>query len=214
MHAPPPDRPAATSAERIDAPMAPIDDAQIRKLRDKMLRFASLQLRDEHLAEDAVQEAMAAALAGASQHTGAASWSTWVFAILKNKIVDIIRHRSQSINVSSLSTDELSMDERFDALFEANQHWSEPTRPVSWGNPEQALRNQQFMVVLEACLRHLPDNTARVFMMREMLELDTQEVCAELSITVNHCNVILHRARNGLRACLEKHWFQAGVQPC
>ena len=51
-------------------------------------------------------------------------------------------------------------------------------------------------------------------MMREFLEFETPEVCAELSISTSNCNVILHRARNGLRRCLEKNWFVAGEQPC
>ena len=43
---------------------------------------------------------------------------------------------------------------------------------------------------------------------RELLELETAEICAELGITPNNCFVILHRARLGLRVCLENRWFQ------
>ena len=60
----------------------------------------------------------------------------------------------------------------------------------------------------------LPENTARVFMMREFLEFDTAEVCQTLDISVGNCNVILHRARNGLRRCLESSWFAPGEKPC
>lgn len=51
-------------------------------------------------------------------------------------------------------------------------------------------------------------------MMREFLEFETNEVCRELNIATSNCNVILHRARNGLRRCLERKWFAAGEQPC
>lgn len=51
-------------------------------------------------------------------------------------------------------------------------------------------------------------------MMREFLEFETSEVCRELNITATNCNVILYRARNGLRRCLERKWFAAGEQPC
>ena len=51
-------------------------------------------------------------------------------------------------------------------------------------------------------------------MMREFLEFETDEVCRELGITTSHCNVILHRARNGLRRCLEGSWFAPGEKPC
>jgi len=116
--------------------------------------------------------------------------------------------------VSALSSDEASLDEAFESLFKSNAHWTPQSRPKNWGNPEESLRQQRFWDVFDACLKHLPENTARVFMMREFLEFETAEVCLELSITTSNCNVILHRARNGLRRCLESKWFAAGEQPC
>jgi RNA polymerase sigma-70 factor (ECF subfamily) len=65
------------------------------------------------------------------------------------------------------------------------------------------------MEVLERCLERLPPATARVFAMREILELSTDEICKELTITANNLWVILYRARMALRQCLEQHWFAA-----
>ena len=101
----------------------------------------------------------------------------------------------------------------FGILFNASGHWSAQTKPMAWGDPEDALSNKQFWLVFEACLDHLPANVARIFMMREMLGLETTEICAELGITPNNCHVTLHRARAGLRACLEGHWFTPGEHP-
>jgi RNA polymerase sigma-70 factor (ECF subfamily) len=139
---------------------------------------------------------------------------TWIFAILKNKIVDLIRLQVRTTNVSALSAEEESLDQAFESLFKTNAHWSPGSRPSNWGDPEESLREQRFWEVFDACLKHLPANTARVFMMREFLEFETAEVCQELSLTTSNCNVILHRARNGLRRCLESNWFSAGEQPC
>ena len=61
--------------------------------------------------------------------------------------------------------------------------------------------------MMDFCLERLPPNTARVFMMREVLELESDEICMELSITSNNLWVILYRARMALRECLEKNWF-------
>ena len=47
-----------------------------------------------------------------------------------------------------------------------------------------------------------------VFVMREVMELATEEVCKELAITPNNLWVILYRARMALRLCLEKSWFK------
>ncbi len=182
-------------------------------LRRDMLRFTRLQLRDEHLAEDVVQDALAAALTGKRQFEGRSALKTWVFGILRNKIVDAIRVRSRTVNVGALADEEAGLDEAFESLFKPNAHWHPEARPRDWGDPEAALRQDQFWVVFEACLDHLPANTARVFMMREFLEFDTAEVCAELSLSSGNCHVILHRARNALRRCLEKSWFAGEEAP-
>ncbi len=191
-----------------------IDDTALLDIRRDMIKFAHLQLRDATLAEDVVQEALAAALSSAREFAGRSALKTWIFAILRHKIVDQIRQQSRTTNISSLSQEEESLDQTFETLFKSNAHWSPETRPSDWGNPEESLRQQRFWDVFDACLKHLPENTARVFMMREFLEFETGEVCQELSITTSNCNVILHRARNGLRRCLEKNWFTAGDQPC
>jgi RNA polymerase sigma-70 factor (ECF subfamily) len=187
-----------------------IDNEHLAAIRPDMLRFARLQLRDAAAAEDAVQEALLAALTNAQQFAGRAQAKTWVFGILRNKIVDIIRQQSRSTNVSSFSDGEESLDQTFESLFKDNAHWTPASRPRDWGSPEAALRQQHFWAVFEACLTVLPENTARVFMMREFLDFETPEVCQELGITVSNCNVILHRARNALRLCLERGWFTNG----
>lgn len=191
-----------------------LDAGFLTEIRRDMFRFATLQLRDDQLAEDVVQEAMMAALAGEKQFAGRSAVKTWVFAILRNKIVDVIRQKSRSVNFSALLPEEADMDQAFESLFKSNAHWQPEERPADWGDPEAALQQEQFWVVFEACLKHLPESTARVFMMREFLEFDTAEVCKELSISTSNCHVILHRARNGLRRCLENNWFAAGASSC
>ena len=196
----------------IEQPM--IDDRFLTEIRHDMIKFATLQLRDDALAEDVVQDALMGAMANAKGFSGRSALKTWVFAILRNKIIDQIRVKGRTTNVSALSSDEASLDEAFESLFKSNAHWTPQSRPKNWGDPEESLRQQRFWDVFDACLKHLPENTARVFMMREFLEFETAEVCLELSITTSNCNVILHRARNGLRRCLEGNWFAAGEQPC
>lgn len=61
----------------------------------------------------------------------------------------------------------------------------------------------------------LPERIAAVFTLREMDELETEEICRMLSISPNNLWVMLHRARMGLRECLEINWFaeNSGDQP-
>lgn len=189
------------------------DTLFLESLRRQMLKFATLQLSDAHLAEDAVQEALIGALKNATSFGGRAALKTWVFAILKNKIADVLRQKQRLINASSLMR-EGEEDEDFSELFDKKGFWQPDERPVAWANPEESLREGQFWRVFEVCLENLPGNQARVFMMREFIELDSHEICATVGITVSNLNVMLHRARIRLRECLENRWFAEGEKPC
>ncbi|MDE2441365.1 MAG: RNA polymerase subunit sigma, partial [Betaproteobacteria bacterium] len=123
------------------------DDISLAPIRHDMIRFATLQLRDETLAEDVVQEALVAALSCGRQFAGRSALRTWIFAILKNKIVDQIRLQSRTTNASAIAGDEANLDEAFEKLFKENEHWRPDTRPNHWGDPEESLREQRFWEV-------------------------------------------------------------------
>jgi RNA polymerase sigma-70 factor (ECF subfamily) len=85
--------------------------------------------------------------------------------------------------------------------------------PQDWGNPDRTLEQKDFFRVLEICLEKLPAKTARIFMMREWLELETEEICKELAITSSNAWVLLYRARLRLRECLDLNWFGNAARP-
>lgn len=177
----------------------------IAALRPQLLRFALLQLRDETAAEDAVQETLLAAINAGKGFEGRAALRTWLIGILKNKIVDHIRRQAREPNLGELPEPEQGDEGDFDSLFQEDGHWAEA--PASWGDPQRSLVNRRFQDVLEACMELLPPQTARIFLMREMLGLETEEICQELAISTSNCWVVLYRARMRLRDCLQKNWF-------
>lgn len=178
--------------------------AQLEQQRPYLLRFAALQLRDANAAEDAVQETLLAALAGEAKFAGRSNLRTWLTGILKHKIIDSIRRstREPTVDVDLDNTSE------FDSLFVPDGHWK--SAPRTWEEPHGALEQKQFLGVLEECLARLPQKTARVFMMREHMGLETEEICKDLGITPTHCWVLLYRARMALRLCLDERWFGSG----
>lgn len=182
------------------------DQAALKGLREDLLRFARLQLRDPVLAEDVVQDTLSAAFAARNNFRGEASTRTWVASILKNKIIDQIRRRTRHACLDLAAGDE--GDAMVNGLFDQRGHWRRECRSRDWESPEQALIDAQFWEIFELCLTALPENTARVFSMRELLGLETREIADDLGISENNCWVILHRARSRLRLCLEKSWQQ------
>ena len=173
--------------------------------RAYLMRVAQLQLRDKALAEDVVQETLLAALSG-STFSGKSSLKTWLTGILKHKIVDAIRRKQREPLAVSTFDEEYDIEDIDELFRKGNGAWE--TSPADWGNPEQSLSRGEFFTVLDLCLERLPPNTARVFMMREVMELESDEICKELNITSNNLWVILYRARMSLRECLEANWFR------
>jgi RNA polymerase sigma-70 factor (ECF subfamily) len=183
------------------------DTVFLADVRKQMIKFAMLQLGDSHQAEDAVQEGLVGALKNAASFGGRAALKSWMFAILKNEIADSFRYKQRVVNVSSLTQDDdLDMSE----LFDRKGYWQPSERPVTWGNPEASLRETHFWRVFETCLENLPPKQARVFMMREFIELDAKEICDAAELTTSNLHVLLHRARLRLRECIENKWYLEG----
>jgi RNA polymerase sigma-70 factor (ECF subfamily) len=101
-------------------------------------------------------------------------------------------------------------DEEFADLYfdkQRTDHWH--TFPQTWGDPEHSLEDKRFWEVFDQCSKQMPPQIARAFYMREIMGLETDEICKELSITATNCWVMLYRARVSLRQCLESRWFSA-----
>lgn len=184
-------------------------------IRVDMLRFAKLQLGNKEAAEDMVQEAMESALRHLNGFSGQSSLKTWVFAILKNKIIDHLRRAWRTVNFSSLTNegdDSEGID--LDAFFNDRGRWRDGLRPVAWPSPDDAVRSKQFWIVFESCLDLLAPKAGQIFMMREFLGFDSDEICLQLNLTTSNLHVILHRSRLKLRGCLETGWVRSGASAC
>lgn len=183
---------------------------QVAALQGYLLKFARLQLRNDDWAQDAVSETVLAALAKPTAFANRSQLKTWLVGILKHKIIDALRHHQRECTLGHDADDASSEIEELSAMaFDADGFLTQA--PMMWGHipqgPDQQLEQRQFFQVLEACSENLPEVQARVFMMREWLDLSVEEICKELNLTSTNLYVLLHRARLRLRECLEIQWF-------
>ena len=191
----------------LQCPMSADLSRAVEALRPQLLRFANAQLRNEAWAEDAVSDTVLAALEKPQAFSGQSQLKTWLIGILKHKLIDQIRRNSREMSTTT-DDDRADLD---DQLFAADGHWNQ--MPTDWGDPEAAFRERQFFDVLEACVTHLPAAQGRLFMMRDWLGLESEEICQELGISTTNLWVMLHRARLRLRECLQLRWFGAPSRP-
>lgn len=178
----------------------------LHKHGDYLFRFAMLQLRDEHLAEDAVQETLLAALESSRHYSGNASEKTWLVGILKHKIVDLIRKKVREPTQEYFDEQiDDAQNEAIDTLFDDRGHWISP--PQDWGNPEKMLEQKRFWEIFTECMQKLPPQLALLYSLREISGMATDEICKDMNISPTNSWVMLHRARIGLKQCFEINWL-------
>ncbi|MEQ8662463.1 MAG: sigma-70 family RNA polymerase sigma factor, partial [Gammaproteobacteria bacterium] len=172
---------------------------------DALYAFAMLRVRHAATAEDLVQETLLAALDAHARFDGRASVRTWLIGILKHKVIDHLRKHGREIGAD---LDGLLRAEQaaWEAKFDPTGHWLE--RPHNWGDPAAIAENGALGAALEACIERLPEKARMLFVLREIDGLTTAELLEMLGISsAGNLWVMLSRARERLRACLEQGWF-------
>jgi RNA polymerase sigma-70 factor (ECF subfamily) len=195
-------RPAATDL----SPQA------LAALRQRLMRQARLAVHDAALAEDLVQDTLIAVLQPRAGYRGDAALSTWAISILRHKVADWYRspvaRRETQLPHGDTQAEAGALDEALAAQFDESGHWREAI--PAWDEPEQQAERRQMMATLEGCMGCLPPQTRRVFMMREWLGFESDEIRARLGLSADNVRTILHRARMALRDCMQRRWLAGG----
>lgn len=176
---------------------------------DYLFRYAMFRLRNREAAEDAVQEALLAAVQSHDQYQHRSSERTWLVGILRHKIVD---HLRRSNRYTTLDTEGEGDFETvcFQTEGKFSGHWRSAYAPAPNSlRSDEMLEQKDFLLTLDRCLEVLPERMAAVFILKEIDGLSCEEICDSLSITKSNLWVLLHRARLQLRHLLEKEWLNA-----
>ena len=164
-----------------------ISNKDLAQIREQMLKFATLQVGDSVLAEDLVQESFLSAFNHLEQFKRQAAFKTWVFAILKGRFV-----------LESEIEDEQSTN----TFFDDTGHWKIEYYPSELQGEEETVYSDEFWLIFETCLTCLPAKHTKIFMMREFLELSSEEICQENQLSISNLHTTLYRARLQLQNCL------------
>lgn len=156
-----------------------------------LLRAARATGLGREAAEDAVQASFLVFCRRAHEFDGRARASTWLYGILINKI-------AEERKALARDADREDIDTVMEARFGDDGRWVRPP-----AGPVEQLARGEVRRQLGECLDNLPERQRRAFVLREVEDLDTGEICKILSLSANHLGVVLYRARNRLRECLE-----------
>jgi RNA polymerase sigma-70 factor (ECF subfamily) len=166
--------------------------AVVHAYLEQILRAARGAGLNREAAEDTAQDTFSTFLQTLERFEGRSHVRTWLFGILYRKIAETgraVRREERSEDIGEI------MKDRFDA----NGFWAQPPREA-----DQAAYDAEVHRHIEDCLEEVNERQRLAFILREVEELDTEEICKILDVTRTNLGVILYRVRNSLRECLEK----------
>lgn len=165
----------------------------VRRYGGRMLATARRFVgRDEEAARDIVQQAYLAAFRAIDTFAGAARLSTWLHRIVVNTALMTLRRQRRR--------PEESIEDLL-PRFDETGHWAEPSSQLDAGT-DTLLERRETRTMVRDAIDMLPPNYRSVLLLRDIEELDTDEVAAMLGVKPSAVRVRLHRARQALRTLL------------
>jgi RNA polymerase sigma-70 factor (ECF subfamily) len=175
---------------------------------DYLLRLALARVGDRDTAEDIVQDTLVAAVRNAATHEGRSSIRAWLAGILRHKVLDHYRESARTMTATDYQAQTDPNGDFENNFFESMGYWKSP-RPGRWSlRPDELAQESDFLRILNDCVQKLPKLMGQVFIMRDMDEIDSVQVCLTLGISEANLYTTLHRARFRLRRCIEVNWFR------
>ena len=157
----------------------------MRRYNERVYRAARAIVRDEHEAEDVMQQTYVNAFTHLHQFNGSAQFSTWLTRIAVNESLARLRRQGRL--------------ETFSDQIENVQ----PAMPADAAeNPERQAFAGELRGLLEWAIDTLPDGMREVFVLREVEGMSTAEVAASLDVSEDVVKTRLSRGRAALRRVL------------
>jgi RNA polymerase sigma-70 factor (ECF subfamily) len=174
----------------------------IEAYHEDLFKYALARLRDADLAEESIQETFLAALQSREGFRGLASEKTWLISILKRKIFDHFRRLSREKQYKvTFAIERLRND-----IFDSERVPAVKSR-IWFSDPSIVYEQKEFLKIIKHALSELPDRTAQAFILREVIELSSQEICNFMGISIYNLYVMVHRARKRLKDDLQLKWL-------
>jgi RNA polymerase sigma-70 factor, ECF subfamily len=194
--APPDDRVLVTRAQAGDTTAF---DELVNRYADKVHRLTYKVLRHEEDAADALQDAFLSAYRNLPRFKGESTFSTWLYRVAMNAALMRLRKRREGM---------VSLEQPGD-----REGVRAPLQIADWARtPAEDLLNAELREALQRAVDALPEDLAKVFVLREWEGNSNAEVAEILEISIPAVKSRLHRARVALRDFLNRYFAERAAQ--
>ncbi|MDE2369666.1 MAG: sigma-70 family RNA polymerase sigma factor [Burkholderiales bacterium] len=178
--------PAPIAATAPSHPAATVAWSELAPQRDYLVRYARRRLLDPALAEDLVHDVFEAVASGRALFGGRSALRSWLVAVLKHKIVDLVRERVGYDSLDAAGDDD------------GDGGTATPELACPQPRPDEVAEQRERLAQTLARIAALPEHLRRAVELRLLADADSDAVCRELSISESNLYVRLHRARCAL----------------
>lgn len=148
--------------------------------------------------EDLAQSVFVALMEGIGRFEGRSHLRTFLFGIFYNKVSEHWREK-QKVEASD------PIDEVMESRFDLQGKWRQPPADI-----EAGVFGREVREMIQGCLESVPRAQRIAFYLREVEDMKTGEICKKMAVSATNLGVLLFRARNRLRECLEKKGLKRG----
>lgn len=169
-------------------------EALVEEFTSPLMAAARSWGLSERDAEEAVQDSLTDFLTAIDRFEGRSTLKTFLFGVLFHKCSERRRR-----NKREQATED--MEAAFAGRFGSLGVWNSRPR-----GPEDEALNDELKSWLDECARGLSDEQRAAFHLRTVEGVSTEDACKIIGVSATNLGVLMFRARNKLRECLEKKW--------
>lgn len=169
----------------------------VRRESPRLFRVLLRMLGDADEAQSVMQETFLQAYQRLETFRGESKLTTWLYGIGINQARVVLRKRRR---LEPMSDEDI---ERLQPSFRLGVAYVDP--PQAW-SPEKLTEIEDTKRLVRDAIDRLPEQYRTVVLLRDIEELSTEEVAGMLGITEGAVRVRLHRARQALRALLDRYF--------
>jgi RNA polymerase sigma-70 factor (ECF subfamily) len=169
----------------------------VRTHAGRVKALAERYLRNEEDANDVVQETFLAAFKAVDRFEGKCQLATWLHRIAVNAALMRLRTRERRGETQA----EIDLEEHLPRFIGLGVHERAPLAFAE--RPEDEAMRGETQAFVRACIDRLPEMQRTALLLRDIEQLDNDEVARRLGISVNAAKIRVHRARQALRSLLE-----------
>lgn len=147
-----------------------------------LVHYAQRRLHDPTLAEDLVHDVFEAVITGHASFGGRSAPRSWLVAILRHKIVDLVRQRTGHDSLDTCDADD------------------EFALPCPRPRPDEVAEQRELLARALAGIAALPAGLRDAMQLRVLRDQTSEAVCRLLGISEQNLFVRVHRARAALMA--------------